>query len=370
MSARSARVVVYQAAGRSAPLFLTSILSLTGALDALRLPTGAAPVRVGFVILALVIGIGLTVAMDRPGPRPYWQMTLLVTIILMPVVALQASASRVPFVAISRGSAGPLLWLTLASCITLFGLWLFAAHQSDQSPENASLLFLPAAVLVPAMLVLPVRSTRRPHCQCWARPAWWRVSGSSQRCAPANWRPMAGAIALGTQFVVLWMVGRGPVIGHDSGTVVPASAALLLALTTLLIVLTPLGALFSRRFVQTIEEEAAVRGRREPPRGALAGLRAARKILLPARSGEAGDVPVTIERRQGRIPLVVFLLGNGHGGDHLIWVELHQGHTLRLPSDRRDLGHRQADDLARRAHQHHCGHRPPFRRRRFGQYAR
>ena len=26
--------------------------------------------------------------------------------------------------------------------------------------------------------------------------------------APANWRPMAGAIALGTQFVVLWMVGQ------------------------------------------------------------------------------------------------------------------------------------------------------------------
>ena len=269
MSARSARVVVYQAAGRSAPLFLTSILSLTGALDALRLPTGAAPVRVGFVILALVIGIGLTVAMDRPGPRPYWQMTLLVTIILMPVVALQASASRVPFVAISRGSAGPLLWLTLASCITLFGLWLFAAHQSDQSPENASLLFLPAAVLVPTIFGAPGSLDETSALSmlgeaCLVAGVWIFAA----LLAPANWRPMAGAIALGTQFVVLWMVGRGPVIGHDSGTVVPASAALLLALTTLLIVLTPLGALFSRRFVQTIEEESGgPRPARAPARG-------------------------------------------------------------------------------------------------------
>ena len=111
--------------------------------------------RIGFVVLALMIGIGLSVAMDRPGPRPYWQMTLLVTLILMPVVALQASASRVPFVAISRGSAGPLLWLTVATCISLFGLWLFAAHQSNQAPENGSLLFLPAAVLVPAILGAP-----------------------------------------------------------------------------------------------------------------------------------------------------------------------------------------------------------------------
>jgi hypothetical protein len=255
MTSRSARLAIDQAAGHSAPLFLTSVLSLTGALDALRLPTGAAPVRIGFVVLALMIGIGLTVAMDRPSPRPYWQMTLLVTLILMPVIALQASASRVPFVAIARSSAGPLLWLTLASCITLFGLWLFAARQSDQSPENGSLLFLPAAVLVPAILGAPGSLDETSALSmlgeaCLVAGVWI----FALLLGPASWRPLAGAIALGAQFVVLWMIGRGPVIGHDGGTVVPASAALLLTLTTLLIVLTPLGALFSRRFEQTVEE--------------------------------------------------------------------------------------------------------------------
>jgi hypothetical protein len=272
MSARGARLAVSQAASRSAPLFLTSILSLTGALDALRLPTGAAPVRIGFVVLALLFGIGMTIAMDRPGPRPYWQMTLLVTIVLMPVVALQASASRVPFVAIARGSAGPLLWLTLATCITLFGLWLFAAHQSDQAPENGSLLFLPAAVLVPAILGAPGSLDETSALSmlgeaCLVAGAWIFVA----LLAPASWRPMAGGIALGAQFAVLWVIGRGPVIGSDAGTVVPASAALLLALTTLLTVLTPLGALFSRRFVQTVEEES---GR---PRPASAPARGARR---------------------------------------------------------------------------------------------
>jgi hypothetical protein len=270
MSAPSARLAVSQAAGRSAPLFLTSILSLTGALDALRLPTGAAPVRIGFVVLALIAGIGLTIAMDRPGPRPYWQMTLLVTIILMPVVALQASASRVPFVAVSRGSAGPLLWLTLATGITLFGLWLFAAHQSDQFPENGSLLFLPAAVLVPAILGAPGSLDETSALSmlgeaCLVAGVWIFAA----LLAPASWRPMAGGIALGAQFVVLWVIGRGPVLGPEGGTVVPASAALLLALTTLLTVLTPLGALFSRRFVQTIEEETGrARPASAPPRGA------------------------------------------------------------------------------------------------------
>jgi hypothetical protein len=251
-------------------LFLTSILSLTGALDALRLPTGAAPVRIGFVVLALIVGIGLTIVMDRPGPRPYSQMTLLVTIILMPVVALQASASRAPFVALSRGSAGPLLWLTLATGITLFGLWLFAAHQSDQFPENGSLLFLPAAVLVPAILGAPGSLDETSALSmlgeaCLVAGVWIFAA----LLAPASWRPMAGGIALGTQFVVLWVIGRGPVLGPESGTVVPASAALLLALTILLTVLTPLGALFSRRFIQTIEEETGrARPASAPPRGA------------------------------------------------------------------------------------------------------
>ena len=272
MSAQSARLAFNQAAGRSAPLFLTSILSLTGALDALRLPTGAAPVRIGFVVLALVLGIGLTVAMDRPGPRPYWQMTLLVTLVLMPVVALQASASRVPFVAISRGSAGPLLWLTLATCVALFGIWLFAAHQSDQAPENGSLLFLPAALLVPAILGAPGSLDETSALSmlgeaCLVAGIWIFVA----LLAPANWRPMVGGIALGAQFVVLWILGQRPVIGHDAGTVVPASAVLLLALTTLLTVLTPLGALFSRRFFQTVQEESV------GPRPASAPAKGARR---------------------------------------------------------------------------------------------
>jgi hypothetical protein len=272
MSAESARLAVNQAAGRSAPLLLTSVLSLTGALDALRLPTGATPVRIGFVVLALMIGIGLTVVMDRPGPRPYWQMTLLVTLVLMPVIALQASASRFPFVAISRGSAGPLLWLTLATCVTLFAIWLFAAHQSDQTPENGSLLFLPAALLVPAILVAPGSLDETSALSmlgeaCLVAGIWIFVA----LLAPANWRPLAGAIALGAQFIVLWMLGQRPDIGHDSGTVVPASAVLLIALTALLTVLTPLGALFSRRFFQTVEEETG------GPRPASAPARGARR---------------------------------------------------------------------------------------------
>src|SRR5918993_4369360 len=256
VSVRGARRAINQAAGRSTPMLLTAALSFAGAAGALPLPIGSEPVRIGLIVLALVVGIGLTVALDRPGARPYWQITLLVTLVLMPVVALQASASRVPFVAISKGSAGPLLWFTLATLIALTGLWLFASFQSDEVPENGALLFLPAAVLVPAILGAPGSLDETSALTMLGEASL--VAGVSiflGLLSPASWRPLAGGAALGAQFVLLWALGRGPVIGQDGGTVVPASAAVLLSVTTLLTVLTPLGALFSRRFFQTVEEE-------------------------------------------------------------------------------------------------------------------
>lgn len=267
------RGAVNQAAARAAPLGLTAVFSLLGALDVLALPTGGAPVRLALVASALILGAGLTIALDRPRSRPYWQMTLAVTAVLLPMTALQAAASRVPFVAVSRGSAGPLIALTLATAATLLGLWLFAAYQADRRPADAALLFLPAALLIPAVLGAPggldessALATLGEACLVAA------VAVFVGSLTPETWRPIAGGLALGTQFALLWILGRGPVLGQDGGAIVPASAALLLVETVLLTVLAPLAALFSRRFFQTVEEEAGVvRPASVPPRGARRG---------------------------------------------------------------------------------------------------
>lgn len=238
-------------------MLLTALLALTGAVDALRLPAGSAPMRIGVVVLGLAAGLGLTVALDRPGARAFWQISLGATLILMPIVALQASASRVPFVALARGSAGPLLWLTLASCATLAALWIFATYQADDAPENASLLFLPPALLVPAILGASGSLDESSALAMLGEASL--VAGVAillGLLSPANWRPVAGAVALGGQFLLLWALGRGPVLGEQGGLVVPVSAATLLTLTVMLTVLAPLGALFWRRFSQTVEEES------------------------------------------------------------------------------------------------------------------
>lgn len=270
MERAEVRRTINRAVWHAAPMFVTAGLALAGAADLLRLPTGSAPVRMGVVVLALAIGVAITSALDRSSPRSYWQMGLLTTLILLPTAALLASASRVPFIAISRGSAGPLLWLTLATVAVMFGLWLFAAFQTEDAPENASLLFLPPALLVPAMLGAPGAVEESASLAMLGQANLLAgVAIMVGMITPERRRPLAGALALGVQFVVLWMIGRGPVLGEDGGFVVPASAAVLLALTVLLTVMAPLGALFSRRFFQTVEEESgARRATSAPPRGA------------------------------------------------------------------------------------------------------
>jgi hypothetical protein len=173
----------------------------------------------------------------------------------MPILALQAAASRVPFVALARGSAGPLLWLTFAAAIALAGLWVFAAYQTDRAPENGSLLYLPAALLVPAILGAPGSLDEVATLTMLGQA--FLVAGAAiflGHLLSARWRPLAGDAAFGAQFILLLALGRGPALGMNGGAVVPFSAALLLVETALLTVLAPLAALFSRRFFQTVEE--------------------------------------------------------------------------------------------------------------------
>jgi hypothetical protein len=161
------------------------------------------------------------------------------------------------------------LWLTLATCGALVALWLFAIFQAEREPENGALLFLPAPLLVPAILGAP-GSLGESSALTMLGEASLLAGGATflGLISPPHWRPLAGGAALGVQFVLLWILGRGPVIGYASGAVVILCAVLLLALTALLTVLTPLGALFSRRFFQTVEEETGgTRPAPVPPRG-------------------------------------------------------------------------------------------------------
>lgn len=211
-----------------------------------------------FVVIAvLLLGIGATFVFDRASARPYWQLVLAVILVEMPVVALQSSALRAPFVAVGRGSAGPITWLTAACLLVLLGLWIFGLLQQRDPAENTALLFLLPALIVPAVLGAGSDLDETASLAMFGESAL--LAGAAAFLAllgPAGWRPLIAGAAFVLQFVVLWLVGRAPVIGPDPGFISYLSLTAVLVTALGLMILAPIGALFTRRFFQTVDERA------------------------------------------------------------------------------------------------------------------
>jgi hypothetical protein len=209
------------------------------------------------VAVVLLLGIGATFIFDRDSARPYWQLVLAVLLVEMPVVALQSSALRAPFVALGRGSAGPIIWLTLACLLVLSGLWVFALLQQRDPAENAALLLLLPALIVPAMLGAGSDLDETASLAMFGEAAL--LAGAAAFVAllgHAGWRPPIATATFVFQFAGLWLFGRGPVIGPEAGYVSYVCLGLVLVSTLVMLTSAPLGAVFTRRFFQTVEERS------------------------------------------------------------------------------------------------------------------
>lgn len=254
-----ARTLFANALWRTAPHFLAGAVAIAGAMHLLPAPPIAAPLRMIAVIAVLLLGIGATFLFDRASARPYWQLVLAVMLVEMPVVALQSSAIRAPFVALGRGSAGPVIWMTTACLLVLLGLWVFGLLQQRDPAENAALLLLLPALIVPAVLGAGSELDETASLAMFGEAAL--LSGVAALLAllgPAGWRPLIAMAAFVLQFVLLWIVGRGPVIGPEAGFISYFSITLVLVAALSLMVLAPIGAVFTRRFLQTVDERSGL----------------------------------------------------------------------------------------------------------------
>lgn len=251
------RALFANALWRTAPHFLAGALAAAGAMQLLPAPPIGAPLRMIVIVAILLLGIGATVLLDRAAARPYWQLVLAVILIQMPVVALQSSALREPFVALGRGSAGPVIWLTLACLLVLLGLWIFALLQQRDPPENAALLLLLPALIVPAILGAGSDLDETASLAMFGESALLAgVLTLFALVCPAGWRPIIATMTFVIQFAGLWLFGRGPVIGPEAGFISYVSLSVILAATLIMVITSPLGAVFIRRFFQTVEEKS------------------------------------------------------------------------------------------------------------------
>ncbi len=241
--------------GLASPHLVTAFLA--GIFSVVSLPDIIAgiPLSLALIVVVQVIGVLLGRDIEQARWSQVWLLNLATTVLLLPWLALQSSVSRVPFVAWARDSAGTLLWTTAGVLLALIAVVLLTAGVSARMPEQASLLFLPAALLVPAILGTPGQLDERSMLRTLAEVAM--VAGATAVVGwmlPRGARPMVAPAGLALQFAVLWLLGYGPAFAPGRGGIVPAMASLILVVTVAAAVLVPLAALTARGMLTSSDE--------------------------------------------------------------------------------------------------------------------
>lgn len=216
------------------------------------LPVAAGvPLPMLLVIAAQLIGLLLAREVEQATWRRFWLMVIVITALLFPALALSTAASRVPFVSLSLGSAGTLLWTTALTAVLILGVAALAAVQAVDEPQHASLFFAPAAVLIPAVVGAPGNLGERATLPALAEAmALAAVVVAVAWLAPPGARLLASPVALAGQFAALWFLDYRPMFGEGRGAVAIAAVGFILVLGIVTAVLVPIAALNLRRFMR------------------------------------------------------------------------------------------------------------------------
>ena len=245
---------------------LMSPLVITGAVAAARsfvpVPGQIAALPVGLLLVLSVQALGILIAreVERPRWQSVWQMLLSFTAILMPVLVLQAATARAAFVALANGAAAPVIWSTIAAIIVMFSVATLSVMLAGDAPDQAAMLFMPAALLVPAVVAAPGDFSEQSIVVVVVE-----TSAIAALAAAIGWllapreRLFVPPIALVVQFVTLFLIGYRPMLSPGGGAIGPIMTVLLIFSTALTTVGVPLAAVALRGVRQaSVGEEPGV----------------------------------------------------------------------------------------------------------------
>lgn len=212
---------------------------------------GAGSMPLAFVVLAIVQIIGFLVTRDdRPDAlaKP-WTIHLAAAIGLLPMLAIQVALIREPYVSIESGSALPAVLATLLVIFLTFALAAVSAARFWTRPDQASLVFLPVALLIPQAVG---ERSQIGVGQALGILAMAMLMGAAATVVSSyvgmGIRLLIPPVVLGIQIMILWMADRGPVFHPTSGGIVRLLYILMLTTTVLLVVCVPIFAVWLRRW--------------------------------------------------------------------------------------------------------------------------
>jgi len=250
------------AVAHALPMLVTLALAAVAGGPAWPVQEGAIPAGFVMVLAVQLLGVTLSRGVAARRVRRAWWMTIACTAMLLPTLALQVSVSRTPFVSLRSGSAGPLVWITLGALLLIACMLVWVGSVTWRQPSVAPLLWLPAPLLVPAVVGvqqgdIDEQAALRALAVAMAFAAAGVIVGET--AGPGLRMPIAaGAVMI--EVGLLFALGRGPIFAPEHGAVAPLMALVLLLATLGSIVASPVAAVAAGRFVQMVTAPAAALG--------------------------------------------------------------------------------------------------------------
>ena len=241
------------AATRAIPALLAAGVAIVGTVGSAWVPTSDLPVVLIFVVVVQLAGYWVS----RLGDLWAWGRTFLanagIVLVLLPLLAIQTSATRTPYVSTEFGTARPAVIATVAAAAAIFGFAISAVVMAWETPEDASLLFLPAGLLVPVLLGSGF-AVGEGEITRWVAGVFLLTASATflALIMPVGLRALVGPVGLGVFFAVLLALGRRPTREPTSDDVVRILDGCLVAAAIVLTVVVPIVALGVRRVMREV----------------------------------------------------------------------------------------------------------------------
>jgi hypothetical protein len=242
------------ALARTVPALLVAGVAIGGRLVDGLLPESDFPV----VLVLILVGQAFGLAVARANGLTPWvrsfALNLTTLAIVLPLLAIQASATRSPYVSTALGTARPAIIATVAAIASLAIVASAAVAAANDDDEGSALAFLPAALLVPALLgTEPSLSESEVGERLAEVFGLTGIATFVALLAPRRLKPLIGPSAMAGYFALLIILDRGPTQEPTSSEIARILDGSLVVVAIVLIVAIPVTAYGVRRVMRSVE---------------------------------------------------------------------------------------------------------------------
>lgn len=219
--------------------------------------SGSVPRGLFLVILVQVVVTAVLRANERHPLMRSWISTTLCSAVLVPLLALQVTLLREPYVSLAERSAAPSMVATLIVAMVLLAGAVWAVATSWEDPDEAGLLFMPQGMMVPALIGMRSTILQGPALEMLGEVMLLAAAATAVAwILPPASRLLVPPVAVAAEFILLWATGYGPWFHATSGDIVRVLYSLMLAVSVILIVAVPFVATWLRHGALVARGEA------------------------------------------------------------------------------------------------------------------